>query len=74
MDGHSTQFQIPYVFKKLFSKEEIVFEDICETKSVTSALYLDTNETLPDVSGYEKELGDSAEEVAGRAWAVSSRL
>lgn len=51
-----TQFQIPYVFKKLFSKEEIVFEDICETKSVTSALYLDTNETLPDVSGYEKEL------------------
>ena len=51
-----TQFQIPYVFKKLFSKEEIVFEDMCETKSVTSALYLDTNETLPDVSGYEKEL------------------
>lgn len=51
-----TQFQIPYVFKKLFSKEEILFEDMCETKSVTSALYLDTNETLPDVSGYEKEL------------------
>lgn len=33
-----------------------MFEDMCETKSVTSALYLDTNETLPDVSGYEKEL------------------
>ena len=44
-----TQFQIPYVFKKLFSKEEILFEDMCETKSVTSALYLDTNETLPEV-------------------------
>ena len=51
-----TQFQIPYVFKRLFSKEEILFEDMCETKSVTTALYLDTNETLPDVSEYEKEL------------------
>lgn len=51
-----TQFQIPYVFKKLFSREDIAFEDMCETKSVTGALYLDMNETLPDVSGYEKEL------------------
>ena len=50
-----TQFQIPYVFKKLFSGEEIVFEDMCETKSVSSALYLDMNEGLPDVSEYEKE-------------------
>lgn len=29
---------------------------MCETKSVTSALYLDMNESLPDVSEYEKEL------------------
>lgn len=43
-----TQFQVPYVFKKLFSKEEIVFEDLCETKSVTSAIYLDMNEDLPE--------------------------
>lgn len=35
-----TQFQIPYVFKSLFSKEPIVFEDMCEAKSVTTALYL----------------------------------
>lgn len=42
------QFQVPYVFKKLFSKEPIVFEDTCETMSVTSSLYLDMNETLPD--------------------------
>ena len=48
-----TQFQVPYVFKKLFSKEDIQFEDMCETKSVTSALYLDMNENLPDVSEYE---------------------
>jgi hypothetical protein len=47
------QFQIPYVFKTLFSKEEITFEDMCETKAVTSALYLDMNEGLPDVTEYE---------------------
>lgn len=51
-----TQFQIPYVFKKLFSKEKILFDDLCETKSVTSSLYLDMNENLPDVSSLEKEL------------------
>jgi hypothetical protein len=50
-----TQFQTPYVFKTLFSKEPVVFEDMCETKSVTSALYLDMNEDLPDVSEYERK-------------------
>lgn len=49
------QFQVPYVFKKLFSREPIEFDDMCETKSVTSALYLDMNESLPDVTMYEKE-------------------
>ncbi len=51
-----TQFQIPYVFKTLFSKAPIEFADMCETKSVTSALYLDMNESLPDVSEYETVL------------------
>jgi hypothetical protein len=37
-----TQFQVPYVFKTLFSHEQVTFEDICETKSVKEALYLDT--------------------------------
>jgi hypothetical protein len=59
-DGHwdatGTQFQIPYVFKTLFSKEPIEFNDLCETKSVSTALYLDLNENLPDVSFEEKEL------------------
>ena len=49
-----TQFQVPYVFKTLFSKEDIVFEDMCETKSVSSQLYLDMNENLPDVSEWEE--------------------
>lgn len=51
-----TQFQIPYVFKTLFSKELIEFDDMCETKSVTSSLYLDMNENLPDVTVEEKQV------------------
>lgn len=50
------QFAIPYVFKTLFSKEPIEFIDLCETFQVKTALYLDMNETLPDVTTYEKEL------------------
>lgn len=42
------QFAVPYVFKKLFSKEPIEFSDMCETKSVSTALYLDRNEGLPE--------------------------
>ena len=49
------QFAVPYVFKTLFSKEDIVFEDMCESFSVKSSLYLDMNEDMPDVSEYEKE-------------------
>lgn len=51
-----TQFQVPYVFKTLFSHEPIDFEDLCETKTVQTALYLDMNEDLPDVLDYEKEM------------------
>ena len=51
------QFAVPYVFKKLFSKEDICFEDMCETFAVTKGdLYLDINENLSDVSDLEKEL------------------
>lgn len=50
------QFQHPYVFKKLFSHEDIDFRDLCETKTVTSSLYLDMNENLSDVSEFEKDL------------------
>ena len=51
------QFAHPYLFKTLFSKEPIVFDDLCEIKTVTSpaAMYLDFNENLPDVSHYEIE-------------------
>lgn len=51
------QFAVPYLFKTLFSHEEITFTDMCETFSVSKGnLYLDMNENLPDVSQYEKEL------------------
>lgn len=50
------QFAVPYVFKKLFSKEPIVFDDMCETFAVTTSLYLDMNEELPDVSQLEERL------------------
>lgn len=49
------QFAVPYVFKTLFSHEPIEFKDLCETKNVNSAMYLDMNETLDSVSEYEKE-------------------
>lgn len=36
------QFQVPYVFKKLFSHEDIVFKDLCEVREVKdpASLYL----------------------------------
>lgn len=53
-----TQFAVPYVFKKLFSKEDILFDDMCETKEVQgTAIYLDMNEGMPDVSKYETLMG-----------------
>ena len=50
------QFAVPYVYKTLFTGEEILFEDLCETFQVTGSLYLDFNESLPDVSETEKAL------------------
>lgn len=49
-----TQFAVPYVFKTLFSKEPITLDDLCETKSVKTSLYLDMNENLAeDEHGYQ---------------------
>jgi hypothetical protein len=39
------QFQHPFVFKTLFSKEPVTFDDMCETKQVVKgAMYLDFQE------------------------------
>jgi hypothetical protein len=47
-----TQFQHPYVFKTLFSGEELTFDDFCESKNVVQGtMYLDRedqkNENIP---------------------------
>lgn len=44
------QFAEPFLFKKVFSKEQIEFDDYKQTKSVTSpaTIYLDFNEGLPE--------------------------
>lgn len=60
-DATAKQFQIPYVFKTLFSKEPIKFEDLCETFETKTALYLDKNERLPDVTEYEKQFSKTEE-------------
>ena len=56
------QFAVPYIHKTLFSREPIVFEDMCETFSVKGALYLDMNERLPDISMHEKALSKAESE------------
>lgn len=51
-------FRTPYTFKKLFSKESIEFKDMCETKTVTTALYLDMNEDRPQLSPEDQNMFD----------------
>ena len=59
------QFAVPYVFKKMFTKEDITFDDLCETFAVSKGdLYLDMNESLPQLTPTEsKEL-----EELDKAW------
>ena len=71
-----TQFQVPYVFKTLFSKEPIKFEDLCETKTVTTSMYLDMNEQLQDGEHDYKFVGKAGQFcpiVSGRGGGVLLR-
>jgi hypothetical protein len=44
-----TQFQHPYIFKTLFSGEELTFDDFCESKNVVQGtMYLDREEHEDD--------------------------
>lgn len=40
------EFAEPFIFKTLFSKEELTLSDYAQVKSVKSALYLDMNENM----------------------------
>jgi len=51
-----SQFQHPYIFKTLFSREELTFDDFCESKHVMQgAMYLDRKEL---VKGAELDASD----------------
>ena len=62
------QFQHPYVFKKLFSKEPIEFRDYQETKTVTSDMYLDFNDENDDTPmALDDSLGEDKLRFVGKA-------
>lgn len=47
-DAVGAQFQHPYVYKTLFTEDEITFDDLCETKQVTQgSMYLDFEAEKP---------------------------
>lgn len=53
-EATGAQFQHPYVYKTLFTGEEVHFDDLCETKSVTKgAMYLDFEHDAPMVTAKE---------------------
>ena len=43
-DATGKPYIIPYIFKTLCTHQEILFEDMCEARSVKTALYLNMNE------------------------------
>lgn len=42
------RFAHPFVLKTLFTHEPIVFDDYCETRSVSASMYLDMNEGMAE--------------------------
>ena len=51
------QFAEPYVFKTLFSKEEVTFDDLVQVKTVTTSLYLDFGDQDPPVPHFVGRAG-----------------
>lgn len=47
-EATGAQFAHPYVYKTLFTHEPLEFWDMCEMKNVTSSMYLDCHEGLPE--------------------------
>jgi phosphoribosylformimino-5-aminoimidazole carboxamide ribonucleotide (ProFAR) isomerase len=60
------QFKVPYVFKTLFSHEPVTFDDMTETMTVQTAIYLDQNEGLEDVKEWQDVKDARACEAAGK--------
>lgn len=40
----AVEFSVPYVFKTLFSHEEVIFDDFCETKKTKDPMYIVSDE------------------------------
>lgn len=68
------QFQQPYVFKTLFSHEPLIFDDMCETKNVKSALYLDFNEGCPPEEHHYQFIGRAGQFCPVKPGAGGGRL
>lgn len=47
-DATGKQFAEPYVYKTLFSKQPLIFDDYSQVKQVQTALFLDFNENLKE--------------------------
>lgn len=61
------QFQHPYVFKYLFSKEPITFNDMCETKTVNTAMYIDYTGLDDTPMALVKDLDQNEMKFVGKA-------
>ena len=69
-DATGAQFQHPYVYKYLFSKEEITFKDMCETKTVQKgAMYIDYEglDDTPMALIKQFDLNDDFKKFVGKA-------
>ncbi|QCG77549.1 DNA primase/polymerase [Microbacterium phage DizzyRudy] len=69
-DATGAQFQHPYVYKYLFSKEKISFKDMCETKTVQKgAMYIDYEglDDTPMALMSEFDLNDDFKKFVGKA-------
>lgn len=69
-EATGAQFQHPYVYKYLFSKEPIEFKDYCETKTVQKgAMYIDYEglDDTPMALIQELDLNDQMKKFVGKA-------
>jgi hypothetical protein len=66
-DATGAQFAHPYVFKRLFSHEDIEFKDLCETKTVTTALYIDYTGIEDTPMALAKDLDENNMRFVGKA-------
>lgn len=60
------EFQHPYTYKYLFSHEPITFKDMCETKSVQSALYIDYTGLDDTPMALAKDLNSNHQKFVGK--------